>query len=169
MKKAVIVLGAVIVTALIAGGSFWGGMAYQNKQVDQARLSFESARGQAPGGQFAQEAPGFPPEGMLNGDAPVSPGRRGTTGQVKAIDGNVMTLSTMQDVTAVNLSDDTEIRMTVAGSSADLTPGLRIIVTGESDEDGSITADQITILDNNPSNILEAGELPYPPPAGTEP
>jgi hypothetical protein len=169
MKKALIVLGAILLTALIAGSSFYAGMAYQTNQVDQARLSFDSSRGQAPGGGSSQTGPGFPPDGMLNGTDPASPGDRGTAGQVKTIEGNVMTLSTAQDVTTVNLTDDTEIKMTVAGTSTDLTPGMRIMVNGENDGEGSITANQITILDSDPAGSSDVFESPYPPAAETEP
>jgi hypothetical protein len=169
MKKAWVVLAAILFTALIAGGSFWAGMAHQTNQVDQARLSFESARGQMPGGQIPQGGAGFPTDGSLNGVVPASPGGRGTTGQVKAIDGNVMTLSTAQDVTTVNLTSDTKIRMTVDGSRADLTPGLRIMVSGESDGDGAIIADQITILDSSFTGPSDGTGQLYPPASGMEP
>jgi hypothetical protein len=111
----------------------------------------------------------MPTNGILNGTSPAYPGGRGTTGQVKTIDGNVITLSTAQDITTVNLTNDTEIRMTVNGSSADLTPGLRIMVSGESDGEGTITADQITILDGSFTGPFDGAGQPYPPAADTEP
>src|SRR5512139_386488 len=109
MKKILIIVGAILLAALIAGGSFYGGMAYQTKQADQVRNQFMQARGltegdlprsgQFPGGNLPQG--GQPPSGGGTGFQ-----GRGTFGVVKAIDGDVITISTAQDVTTVNLSAD---------------------------------------------------------------
>ena len=166
MKKILIIAGAILLAALIAGGSFWGGMKYQTKQADQARASFMAARGMTagampPSGQF----PGgnFPEGGQPPSGGGIGFSGRGTIGVVKTIDGNVMTISTAQDVTTVNLSADTQIEKYASAAITDLQPGMRVMVTGQKDKDGNITASQILIVKNDASGI------PNPPPTGTEP
>ena len=88
---------------------------------------------------------------------------RGTTGVVKTVDGNVITISTAQDVTTVNLTEDTRIEKYASAAITDLQPGVRVMVTGQPDDDGNITASQIQIVNNGTSGI------PNPPPTRTEP
>jgi hypothetical protein len=161
MKKVLIIIGAILLAALIAGGSFYGGIAYQTNQANQARASFMAARGITEEGQFPG---GNLPEGMQppSGGAMGFPGR-GTIGVVKTIDGDVLTISTAQDVTTVTLSADTRIEKTVSATLTDLQPGVRVMVTGQADQDGNISASQIQIVNDAASGIAN------PPPAGTEP
>lgn len=69
---------------------------------------------------------------------------------MKALQGDTLTLSTAQDVTSVKLSEDTVIQKTVTGSLEDLQTGVRVMVAGERNDDGSIDAAQITILPGDP-------------------
>ena len=166
MKKILIIVGAILLAALIAGGSFYAGMTYQTNQADQARARFMAARGMTEG---EMPQPGqFPGGSLPEGGQPPSGGGigfpgRGTIGVVKTIDGNVITISTAQDVTTVNLSADTQIEKYAAATITDLHPGVRVMVTGHQDEDGNITASQIQIVNNDPSGPN------LPPPTGTEP
>ena len=166
MKTTLIILGTVVLVVLIAAGSFYGGMMYQSNQSSQVRQEFMAARGmsnegQMPGdmpleaGQFQQGGTGFP--------------GRGAAGQVKSIDGNVMTISTAQDVTTVNLSEDTQIEMTVSGEIADLQAGMRVMVVGETDDDGVIDASQISILSENQTGMPFGQQPPNSPDSVTEP
>jgi hypothetical protein len=157
MKKILIIPGALLLAVLIAAGSFWGGMQYQSTRSAQAQANFFNARGGLP--QGTGQFPGggqFPGDGQPNGgqvpDGGLGfPGGRGTTGKVRAIDGNILTLSTPQDVTTVNVSGATQIQKSTSGTAADLEPGTRVMVTGETNSDGTVTANRITILDNNSS------------------
>lgn len=163
MKKILIIGGAVVMVLLVAAASFWGGMAYQTNQSSQALARFESARGQLPEG-FTPGEGGFQggslPEGMPPGNFQV---RGGTTGQIKEITEDKLTLSTAMDVITVNLSDKTQIEMTVEGDLADLEPGVSVLITGQEDDSGVITADRIQII---------SGDAPFMPetlPAEQEP
>jgi hypothetical protein len=117
-------------------------------------------------GQFSG---GNPPQGVQfqGGGSGFTGG--GTSGQVKTIEGNVMTVSTAQDVAMVNLTDKTLVEKTVEGAIADLKPGMQVMVIGERDADGNITASQISILGNNPFRFEADQQTPDPLPAGTEP
>jgi len=164
MKKVLWIIGIVVVAVLAAVGSFYGGIQYQTNKVDQVQANFERARGQFPGGQPSGDAAGFPrASGQANGQ--VFGLRNGTMGQVKSVEGNVLTLSTAQDVTTVNLSESTQIQKNtvVTLSANDLLPGVRVMVNGEKDSNGNISANQITILNDMPA------DAPYPSPTGTEP
>ena len=149
MKKVLIIVGVILAAAVLSAASFWGGMTYQTNKVSQTRNDFFAARGGQPGngqfpdnGQFPNAAQGQQGQGFRGG---------GTVGQVKSIDGNVLTLSTAQNVTTVNLSDSTTVMKNVEGTTSDLQPGMRVMVTGERDSKGDLTASQVTILANDAS------------------
>lgn len=148
MKNVLIIIGAVVLAVAIAGGSFYGGMAYQRNQEAAVRANFFTSRGiQDPG-----QGQGFNPNGANGGQRQgFFAFGGGTTGQVKSIDGNVLTLSTAQNVTTVNLTSTTTIEKFGPGTTTDLQPGQRISVSGQKDSSGNITATQITILPTNPN------------------
>ncbi len=159
MRKILIIIGGVLLAAVIAAGSFWGGMAYQTNQVNQISTNFFNSRGQGNNGQIPGNGTGFP----NNGQNPGFFGGGGTVGQVKTIEGNVMTVSTARDVTTVNLSATTQIEKPVSGTIDDLIPGVQVMVTGQRDSNGEIIASQVTILINNPTGPVST------PTAGTGP
>lgn len=160
MKTILILIGTVLLAGAIAAGGFYAGMSYQTNQANQIRASFMQARGiteqgannfspPAGGGQFQRGAAGFP--------------GGGTMGQVKTVDGAVLTLSTAQDVTTVNLSDSTQIEKTVAGAVSDLQPGMRVMVSGEKDSSGNVSANRVSILSDNfpgAAEIRSPSQLP---------
>jgi hypothetical protein len=166
MKKILVIAGAVILCVLVAAGSFYGGMAYQSSKANQAQSNFMAARGGTNNGQMpdpSQMGSGR----MNNGQAPQGAEQGGfgggTMGEVKTIDGNVMTISTAQDVTTINLSDLTRISKAVDGTVSDLQPGMRVRVSGDKDSSGSISASLIQIVSS------DAAAMPQPPAAGTAP
>jgi len=152
MKKNILIIMGVVVFVILAGaGGFWGGMTYKTNQASQAQARFFEQRGgqppsdgQFPSGQFQDGQ--TPNGGQFQGGF-----RGGTVGQVKSIDGNVLTLSTAQDVTTVNLIDTTKIVKSVEGTTSDLQTGMRVMVTGEKDDKGNLTASQITIVNEEVS------------------
>lgn len=99
---------------------------------------------QAPGteanGDRAADAPGGGPAGM--------PGDRGArlTGTVTQVAAGIITVQTTDGATVqVTLASDGQITQQVAGTSADLTTGLQVMVMGEQTATG-ITAQQIQLL-----------------------
>jgi hypothetical protein len=156
MKKTIIILAAIIVAIGLAAGSFYGGMAYQRTQTANTRAAFFASRG--------LDANGTNPAGA---QGQGQNGRRGffgggATGQIKSVEGNVITLSTPQNVTTVNLSDSTQIEKTGPGTVSDLTPGLQVLVNGQRDANGNISASSILILPANMANN-PAGNPPASP------
>jgi hypothetical protein len=150
MKKAILIVGIILAVAAISAGSFWGGMKYQESQVSQAQANFFAARGQGQSGVIQGNGQ-FPGNGQMPPDRQGTFFRNGggTIGQIKSIDGEVITLSTAENVTTINLTADTVIRQTVTASLTDLQPGMRVTVIGEKDNDGNITATQIQVVDES--------------------
>jgi hypothetical protein len=148
MKKGLLVVVAVVVAIGLAAGSFYGGMAYQRNQTANTRAAFFASRGldangTNPGGAQGQGTGQNARRGFFGG---------GATGQIKSVEGNVITLSTPQNVTTVNLSNSTQIEKTGSGTVSDLTPGLQVIVNGQRDANGNIAASSILILPANMTN-----------------
>jgi hypothetical protein len=153
MKKVLLIVGVVALVVLAAAGGFYGGIQYQTSKVNQVQANFERARGQFPNGQLPSGAAGFSGAGgQANGQ--FTDRRGGITGQVKTIEGNVLTISTAEDVTTINLSDDTQIQKTemVTLSTSDLQPGMRVMIVGQKDSNGNVSASQVMILNDIPAN-----------------
>jgi hypothetical protein len=171
MKKILLIVGLVALVAVAAAGGFYSGMQYQSNKVNQVQANFERERGQFPTGQFPGGQPpagaaGFEgADGQGTGMAGGFRGAGGISGQVKTIEGNLLTLSTAEDVTEVNLSADTQIQKNTLVTLAleDLQPGMRLMIIGEKDSDGNVAASQIMVLNDMPLDRA------YPTPVGTEP
>lgn len=142
-KNVLIIVGGILLLALAGAGGFWGGMTYQEKQGNQAQARFFEQRGGLPANGQIPEGMQLPADGQFQGGFR---GMGGTMGEVKSIKGNVLTISTAQDVTTVNLTEDTMIVKSVEGTADDLQTGMRVTVTGETDKDGKINASQVTIV-----------------------
>ncbi len=152
MKKILIITGVILLAGLLSAGSFFGGRAYERSQANQARADFLRSRGIGQNGT-GNGAQGFGGgQGSAGGTRQFFVGGNGVTGQVKSIDGNVLTISTPQDVTTVNISETTRIEKTVPGTTSDLQPGLRVLVSGQRDSKGIISAAQITIIPDTQFN-----------------
>lgn len=146
MKKTLVIVGAIVIAVLLSAGSFYGGMAYQRNQANQIRANFLRSRGIDPNGANNN---GGQRQGFFGG---------GATGQVKSIQGNVVTLTTaQQNTTTVNLTNTTQIEKAAPASATDLQPGERVLVTGQRDSSGNITASQVLIMGSNPPS---AGTAP---------
>jgi hypothetical protein len=157
-KNILIVVGVILLVVLAGAGGFWGGKAYQDNQGSQAQARFFEQRGgqadgQVPGGGQFPEGMQLPEGSQFQGGFR---GMGGTMGEVKSIEGNVLTLSTAENVTTVNLSEDTKIVKSVEGTTGDLQSGVRVTVMGETDKDGNINASQITIVNEDLTTIRTA-------------
>jgi hypothetical protein len=89
MKKGILIFGVLLLVTAIAGASFWGGMTYQSNQSNRAVENFENLRGAIGEGMPSPRDFGntqFPGEENVM--------RGGITGEIKSINGNVITLST---------------------------------------------------------------------------
>ena len=154
MRRVAFVLGAVLVVALVAGGSFYGGMAFQRSRQSNTQQQFFAERGFAPGGQLPLSGTpegGFGQFGFPNATEGAGGLGRGASGTIESLEGDTLHLSSDQDEITVLLTEQTVIARTVAGGTFDLQPGAQIIVIGERDDSGTVTAVSIQILSDTPS------------------
>ncbi len=122
-------IGAVVGAVVIAGGSFYGGIAY-GKSTTPARGSGQYAGGVggAAGGMRRTANGGF------------------VAGKVIASDSTGITVQTQDGSTKIILvAPSTQVMKSTAGSSSDLTNGISVVVTGTANADGSIAAQNIQI------------------------
>ncbi len=139
MKKSIfIIIGGVVLAVLLAAGSFYGGMAYQRTQTNNVRNRFLASRG------LNGTTNGFTNGGTGNGNFQGGFGR-GAQGTIKSINGNTLTIATAQNDITVTLSGTTVIDKTSPASTTDLAQGDRVVVTGQRDSSGNMTATQILI------------------------
>ncbi len=139
MKKSIfIIIGGVVLAVLLAAGSFYGGMAYQRTQTNNIRNRFLASRG------LNGTTNGFTNGGTGNGNFQGGFGR-GAQGTIKSINGNTLTIATAQNDITVTLSGTTVIDKTSPASTTDLAQGDRVVVTGQRDSSGNMTATQILI------------------------
>lgn len=139
------ILGAVILVLVVAGGSFYGGMAYaKNKQPVRAA----NLIGQFGGAGVA----GVNRTGMRTGDF--------TAGQILSKDATSVTIKMQDGSTKIILiGSSTQVMKTSAGSQDDLAVGTDVTVTGSANSDGSITAQSV--------QIRPAGSMPVGSPIQT--
>ena len=79
------------------------------------------------------------------GGAQGSAGRGGLAGTVEKIEGDTVTINTVQGPLLVTVGSDTTIQITTAGTIQDLTIGLRVTVAGQRGADGTVTANSILV------------------------
>ncbi|MGA2158258.1 MAG: hypothetical protein ABSG90_03460 [Dehalococcoidia bacterium] len=95
-----------------------------------------------------QGAPPTPPFGATpaNPRSPRSGARRGASGTLTKINGNILTLATAQGPVTVNISSDNiTIQNITTGTLSDLHEGQSLTVVGPQDMDGNVTANLIFI------------------------
>ncbi len=124
----------VVLAILIAGGAFYGGVAYEKTKIPVRAGGQGGMRGM---GMF---------RGMRNGGGFVG-------GEILSKDDKSITVK-MQDGSTkiVFLADSTTIAKSVAGTKDDLAVGKEVLVTGTANSDGSLTATNVQIRPNAPQN-----------------
>lgn len=130
------IIGSLALLAIAAGAGFEEGKAYQSNQAAQIRNQFFQARGLNP------------TAGSPNSGNPGAGFGGGVAGQIKDVQGNTIDLSSGSNVTVVELTANTRIEKSAQGSPADLKPGEQLIVRGQRDTSGKVTAAQIQIVSN---------------------
>ena len=152
----VIGLVIVIVAAVAAAAGYFYGISVGEARANQIRQDFFRARtGQ--GNQAAPAYTGQPGQGFFGPGGQAGP--RGTAGTIKSVDGNTMEVSTRDSVVKVTLTDQTTVQKFATGSLSDLQVGEQVMVAGETDSSGVVTARSVQL-------IPESQQLPGIPPGG---
>lgn len=123
MKKVFLV---VIVTILVGAASFFGGIKYQQSKMPRFPGNFQGQRGQL--GQRAAQ-----------GLRPVS----GTI--ISQDEGSITVKLPDESSKIILLTEQSTINKTEEGSADDLSEGAEVMVFGQENSDGSITAQNIQI------------------------
>jgi hypothetical protein len=132
------ILITVIATLLIAGGGgFFAGIKYEQTKVPSFARRF-TTNGQS-GGQNAQ----FFQRGDVNRN-----GINVVRGEISSNDNGTLTVKLPDNSSKIIiLSDSTQINKAETGSKDDLTQGTQVVVTGQTNSDGSVTAQNIQVGD----------------------
>ena len=147
MKKGafIILLAAVVILGGAIGGALAGGMTIGTSQGReeatqelQSQLSQLTARS---GQKGTQQGTPQPDSGLPGGLF----GKGGTVGTVESVEGNVITLNTLEGAVRVLVAADIPIQKMGEGSLDDISSGDSITVSGEQEDDGSIDATNIFI------------------------
>ncbi len=146
MKKVRWILLAALITVVAAGAS-WVVAFGQGRQAGitdglAMRNTFVQARGGATGGSAT--TPGAT-AGNGQGQGRGLAGGNFTTGQVKAVNGLEIEVTTQTDSVMVKLTDQTQITKSVAGAVSDIKPGERILVVGSKGTDGTVEARSVQL------------------------
>ncbi len=137
------IIGSVVIVLIIAGGSFYGGMAYAK---NNSTVSFRSGSsngqltaglGNRTGGSFGRTNGGFVAGEILSKDA--------TSITVKMQDGSTK---------IVLVSKSTQVQKSISGTLEDLSIGTNVTVTGSANNDGSVTAQSVQI---RPAGVTPIG------------
>ena len=129
MKISIVI--AIIAVLLVGSGAFYGGMRFQQSKTANVRSQFSrnvSGAGSRGGQRFAE-----------GGVRPVS-------GKIIHQDETSITVESQDGSSKIILvTDQSTINKTEAGSMVDLKDGEEVVVFGQENSDGSITAQNIQI------------------------
>jgi Domain of unknown function (DUF5666) len=135
MKKILLIIAGIALLAIAAGAGFEYGKTYQGNQASQIRNQFLRSRGINPSsGSGGAQAAGL--GGGFGG---------GTFGQLKSVNGNTLTVTTQNGDVTVDLTANTQIEKTTAGTPADLQAGQQLVIRGQRDSSGTVTAESVQI------------------------
>lgn len=121
---------AILILIVGAGAGFFGGMKYRDHQISKQRASFA-------GGNFQRNG--------ANGTAGRI-GVRGVEGNILSVDDKGITVKLTDGSSKIVLiSDTTQINQALAATKTDLKVGTMVAVFGQTNSDGSVTAQSIQI------------------------
>lgn len=131
-------LVAIIATLLITGGGgFFAGMKFQESRVPSFAGRFAANGG--PNGGNAQ---------FFQRDNANRNGINIVRGEISSNDNGTLTVKLPDNSSKiVILSDSTQINKAETGSKDDLTQGIQVVITGQTNSDGSVTAQNIQVGD----------------------
>ena len=146
-KKTAILVAIAIV---IASGAFYGGLIYAKTKT--------SNRGTVLGQNFQNLTPEQRQQFAQNGGF-IRTGSRGANGagfiggEIISKDDKSITVKAQDGSTKIIfLADSTVVTKTTDGTKDDLVTGKQVVITGTSNSDGSVTAQNVQIRPNLPRN-----------------
>ena len=160
----VVALGFVLGVALAAGTPLGkdSGQAAQPAQSATGNPAAASANANAP----AQAATATVPGNTTTGDrAAAFQGQSGAmrpvaNGPVEKVEGNLITIKAQEGSVKVNVPDGVTIRKTVTAALTDVKAGENVVVTGERQSDGTVTATTVQLGAGGAASIVEFQTTP---------
>jgi len=147
MNNKTIISIAVVAIVVVGAGAFYGGTIYEKKSVASARASQRSGGN----GQFAGGSAGANGQQARGQRGPNGNGGGFINGKVTAKDDKSITVQAQDGSSKiVYFSNSTTIGKSIDGSATDLTVGNQVMVNGQTDASGIITAQIIQIRPNTP-------------------
>lgn len=140
-SKSIIV--TVVVAVVVGGAAFYGGTVYEKSNLSKQGLlrSASSAQSGNASGQRGQRGAGFGqggPGGNNSGNF--------VAGQITAKNDNSITVQGRDGSSKiVFFSGSTSIGKAAQGTASDLTNGEQVVVSGQANSDGTVTAQNIQI------------------------
>jgi len=145
MKKILPIILILILTVMVGGGAFYGGMKYAQSKSSS---------------RFANLSPEQRQQGFQQLGASVTGGTRGgnsgssgfTLGEIISKDDKSITIKLRDGGSKIIFySDATEVDKFVSGTSSDLEVGKTVNVSGKTNQDGSVTAQSIQLRPATPA------------------
>ena len=160
---------SVVVTLIIAGGvGFFAGTKYQqSKTVTSTRSPFAANFGHGSRNNRTEGAQTQPNSGTINNgtNRTNNMGFRPVLGEIINSDDKSITIKMTDGSSKIILiSDSTNINKAETASKTDLTVGTTVSIFGQTNSDGSVTAQNIQL---NPINMGQNGGNNFP--AGGQP
>lgn len=154
MRTLVYSLIALVLLGIGSVGGYFYGLTVGETRATDIRTRFLTDRGiagqTATGGNGAAAGQGgSAAQGGAGGAfAQFGGGGQGTFGSVKSVEGNVIEVSTAQAVVKVTIPEGARIQETVQQqvSLSDLKPGMNVVVQGDRDAQGNVTARAINLV-----------------------
>ena len=171
-KAFLLLLLGILVLGSSLGGAFVGGIALGKSQEVEASqnglpaLSASRLAGGASGqlsqeqrDRFRQQFQGEldHSEGGQSFFGRGFPSGAGLTGTIEGIDGSTVTVNTAQGPLQATVGTDTTIQMFTVGVLEDLLVGVRVTVTGQRGEDGTVQATRILIVPEGENSLFGGG------------
>jgi hypothetical protein len=127
-------MGLAAALVLVAGfvGGFFVGASGDDSKVAGGPGGFPAVRGDFPQGA----------EGPGGGQIPGG-GADFTAGTIESVDGNTLTITTADGSTVEVDADDATVTLREDGSVSDLKEGDSVVVSGQNEGDGKMTADSV--------------------------
>jgi hypothetical protein len=119
---------------------------FQSGEIDPETLAQLREQFQGRVGQGGQGGQGFAGGGLI--------------GTIGAINGTLVTVDTAQGPLQATVGADTTIQMFSEGELTDLETGLRVMVTGQRDEEGNVVASSILITPEGVGDAFGGGQRP---------
>jgi hypothetical protein len=161
MNRTVMVVLAVLVVVVVAAGSFYGGMVYGKNQVEPTfAVAGEGIEFSGPRGQFGQRGmqPGAEEGQLLREQGGM------LFGEIQSIGSGELTVTDPNgEQITVYVGDTTLIQKQASVTLDALEEGETVIISGNRDDDGNITARSLQVSPGGgffgqPGGALPGGE-----------